>query len=1174
MKDFVVNVSTKTSKVYLEETSVAVDGENIAGQVIFKFNDDEFIDGMARLEWQNGTDKYFQLMEKVGKTYVLPIKNVMTKEGKMHFQLVITQPEIDEEIPVFKSNQFYVFVEKSINAEGEAPSGYDTWLDYANAKLMEMDNLNITASKSGNTETITLTDKDGVEHKTYIYDGERGPQGPVGPAGQDGKDAKINGVNTLNIEAGENITIEQQGNTLTINSETIGSGNVDDVLVNGTSVVENKVANVSVPTALNDLSDDSTHRLVTDVEKTTWNNKSNFSGNYNDLTNKPTIPTKVSDLTNDSGYLTNIPDLAYYSSLKLTPNVGGNSTATLSGTDLEGYNEACLNANQFVPIVVGVENNNRGCVIYPRLDSNNKLQLFGQYVNENGLMIRIVNNGDWITNPVIGQLNQIEFWFNTKQYLAMNNSTFYVPTNNYNPATKKYVDDKVTTKQDILVSGTNIKTINNESILGSGNINIQGGGSTIQYDVMPTPSLEFINKIIQYTGTNGIYKNGYFYKCKSNTIPSKIITTGNSLLPLNIHIDNHKFELKFKPTTLDGWHKLMATEEDGYGAIILTNESTAIFGIDGDYYYQYDIDWQSENLYTALYNGDDGIFGINGTTVDSITSYDNTYYLNLFASNSENMDEAYKGEFYGLKVWDKTNDELIMNLVPSQNNNTPALYDTINQTYYYDNYSSMTYVAGGTTYYWERVDIQPSSNITGLDFTWENSWQKINASDKLLGQFLDIVNNYNENILKPYSLGSYLLSSVSMQGQDQGNDYTAFELAFEKIEDRNDKKRYIYFYANYDQTEIYDSGDATYYPKTGSEQDTILASSDDFLNYLSKYNTDEYVPISDFNPATKAYVDSNTIQKTELPSANQNVGKVYQFIGNSTYKKGGFYTSVSSGQLETALQVNDNSKYELNFNYNGDDRVEIKFKPFNEYPDDLGILGNNDNDGNQLQVHFYDENIYVGTGTEEVSASMYVPNTDYVVVIHGDNDSIIINNNVIQTGATFGYSSNSILCSYNDNTNFRGLFYYMKVYDAVTGNLKYNFVPDTYNGTVAIHETINDNYVYNTYTENNTIVQVSGEYIWKEVNDYFEPTVITSSDSTYTIANLQRNMVYKLGELSALTITACEDFNVASTIYFTSGSTPTTISLPNNVTGVDNTISANKSYIVEIKNRIAIFKEY
>ena len=39
------------------------------------------------------------------------------------------------------------------------------------------------------------------------------------------------------------------------------------------------------------ITQDSTHRFVTDAEKATWNAKSNFSGNYNDLTNKPTIPS-------------------------------------------------------------------------------------------------------------------------------------------------------------------------------------------------------------------------------------------------------------------------------------------------------------------------------------------------------------------------------------------------------------------------------------------------------------------------------------------------------------------------------------------------------------------------------------------------------------------------------------------------------------------------------------------------------------------------------------------------------------------------------------------------------------------------------------------------------------------------------------------------------------------
>ena len=43
---------------------------------------------------------------------------------------------------------------------------------------------------------------------------------------------------------------------------------------------------------------------VTQSEKNTWNAKSNFSGNYNDLSNKPTIPSKTSDLTNDSDFAT------------------------------------------------------------------------------------------------------------------------------------------------------------------------------------------------------------------------------------------------------------------------------------------------------------------------------------------------------------------------------------------------------------------------------------------------------------------------------------------------------------------------------------------------------------------------------------------------------------------------------------------------------------------------------------------------------------------------------------------------------------------------------------------------------------------------------------------------------------------------------------------------------
>lgn len=70
-------------------------------------------------------------------------------------------------------------------------------------------------------------------------------------------------------------------------------------------------ADTSAVTAVNDALTAHTANTtihVTSAEKATWNNKSDFSGDYNDLTNKPTIPTvptNVSDFTNDAGYITN-----------------------------------------------------------------------------------------------------------------------------------------------------------------------------------------------------------------------------------------------------------------------------------------------------------------------------------------------------------------------------------------------------------------------------------------------------------------------------------------------------------------------------------------------------------------------------------------------------------------------------------------------------------------------------------------------------------------------------------------------------------------------------------------------------------------------------------------------------------------------------------------------------
>lgn len=65
----------------------------------------------------------------------------------------------------------------------------------------------------------------------------------------------------------------------------------------------------------------------------------------------------------------------------------------------------------------------------------------------------------------------------------------------YQAVNKQYVEDNFQSK---LVSGTNIKTINNQSLLGSGNIDISGGGGTITVDaeLSETSTNPVQNKII------------------------------------------------------------------------------------------------------------------------------------------------------------------------------------------------------------------------------------------------------------------------------------------------------------------------------------------------------------------------------------------------------------------------------------------------------------------------------------------------------------------------------------------------------------------------------------------------------------------------------------------------------------------------------------------------------
>ena len=123
----------------------------------------------------------------------------------------------------------------------------------------------------------------------------------------------------------------------------------------------------SIPTKTSDLTNDSGYITgytetdpvftasaahgITNSDISGWNNKSDFSGDYDDLTNKPTIPTKVSDLNNDSGFISSETDPVFSASAASgisssdISSWNGKSTVSLNRKTTSGTNIADLTIN-------------------------------------------------------------------------------------------------------------------------------------------------------------------------------------------------------------------------------------------------------------------------------------------------------------------------------------------------------------------------------------------------------------------------------------------------------------------------------------------------------------------------------------------------------------------------------------------------------------------------------------------------------------------------------------------------------------------------------------------------------------------------------------------------------------------------------------------------------------
>lgn len=159
------------------------------------------------------------------------------------------------------------------------------------------------------------------------------------------------GDKTLKIIQGDNITLtpDATNGTITIaaSQPTVNNATLT-IQKNGTDVATftansstNKTANIAVPTKTSELTNDSnfittssTTGLIKNdgtIDTTTY---STFSGSYNDLSNKPTIPAKTSDLTNDRfiRYDTNAQGLNDTQKSNARTNIGAGTSNLTIGT--------------------------------------------------------------------------------------------------------------------------------------------------------------------------------------------------------------------------------------------------------------------------------------------------------------------------------------------------------------------------------------------------------------------------------------------------------------------------------------------------------------------------------------------------------------------------------------------------------------------------------------------------------------------------------------------------------------------------------------------------------------------------------------------------------------------------------------------------------------------------
>lgn len=106
------------------------------------------------------------------------------------------------------------------------------------------------------------------------------------------------------------------------------------------NITESDITNWNEKVNKSDLHEHNNKEILDTISQTSidkWNNKSEFSGDYNDLSNKPTIPTATNQLTNNSNFISSTVVTAFWSGSQAAYDaLGTYNPTTLYLIDEEG----------------------------------------------------------------------------------------------------------------------------------------------------------------------------------------------------------------------------------------------------------------------------------------------------------------------------------------------------------------------------------------------------------------------------------------------------------------------------------------------------------------------------------------------------------------------------------------------------------------------------------------------------------------------------------------------------------------------------------------------------------------------------------------------------------------------------------------------------------------------